>query len=152
MNKLTGCEYEQKVRRQAIENRQDENFRMHIAGCPECQESQRVSDWMREFAAQTPKPQNLRAPGFLLFKARLIEKQTAVRRAIRPIVWAQIASVLIVLSAMVYLQLKSRMPIGEFLGETFASLSPIAPLFVFSLIVAAFICSGFAYFLRKTRH
>lgn len=148
MKKLTGCQYEQKVRGGATG---DKNLEIHIAGCPECQESQKISDWMQKFAVQTPKPQNLPAPGFLMFKSRLIEKQSAVKRAVQPIVWAQIISALIVVLGIVYLQIKSEMPIGEILSQTFALLSSIAPLFIFSLISAALICFAFAYFLRETK-
>jgi hypothetical protein len=114
-------------------------------------EIQTADAWMQKFAEQTALPQNLPAPGLLLFKARLIEKQSAVIRAVQPIIRAQIASVLIFALGAGWLLLKSRMQIGSLLKETFLSLSSVATLFVLGVSSAVLICLAFAYFLRETK-
>ena len=114
-------------------------------------DTQVVDDWIQRFAAQTAPPQNLPAPGLLLFKARLTEKQSAAIRAVQPIIRAQIASVLIFALGAGWLLLKSRMQIGSLLKETFLSLSSVATLFVLGVSSAVLICLVFAYFLRETK-
>jgi hypothetical protein len=149
MKGLMNCQLAEKILNSAASD--GENLETHIAICSECQEARRVSDWMQNFAALSSKPQNLPAPGLLLFKSRLVEKQTAARRAVRPIFWMQIVSALIVGLAVVYLQAKNSTSISEIFRETFASLSSVAPMFALSLLGAALICYGFAYSLRPKR-
>jgi hypothetical protein len=147
MNK--SCKYEEKTRNGAL---RDEDFKIHISGCAECRETQRVSDWMQKFAAQVAPPQNLRTPGFLLLKARVIEKQSAASRAVQPIFWMQIASILMIIPGIIWLEIKSDTPILPVLTGAFASLSSVAPIFFFGVISAALICFAFAYKIRGTKH
>jgi hypothetical protein len=151
MKKIIGCDYEQKLRRQAMVNKQDENLRLHVAGCAECRESQKVSGWMQKLAGQTQLPQTLPAPGFLLFKARLIKKQSAAGRASRPIVWMQIIAVLSFAVGIGWLLTNSQTPVGLIMKETFRSLSSIASVIVCGVITAAAICLAFTYFLGETK-
>src|SRR5688500_15426722 len=108
MKNITGCEYAGKIK----SLKQDKNLRRHIAVCAECQEAQKISAWMQEFSAQTATPQNLPAPGFLLFKARLLQKQTAAARAAQPIFWMQIAVLILLILPGGWLVLKVKTPIG----------------------------------------
>ena len=147
MKRIKGCEYANKIK----SSKQDKTFEPHIAGCAECRESQKVFDFMQKFAAQTQPPQNLPAPGFLIFKARILQKQSAANRAILPIFWMQMAaSVLLVLTIGWFLG-KSQTPIISILKETFLSFLSVAPLFIFGVISAVLICAGFAYFLREKK-
>ncbi len=149
MKKLTGCQYEQKIRQGvAAENK---NLETHMTGCPECRESQKVHDWMQKFKAQTPQPQTLPTPGFLLFKSRLVKKQSAAKRAVQPIVWAQIGSVGFAFAAIIYVQVETRLLLGEIFTETFNLLSSITLLFILSLAVGALVCLSFAYFIREMK-
>jgi hypothetical protein len=147
MNKIIYCRNAQKIN----QSNDDKNLERHFAECAECRKSQEVFDWMRELAAQTAPPQNLHAPGFLLFKAKLIEKQSAAARAVQPIVRMQIASAVIFASAIAWLLVKSQPPFGSLLKETFLSLSSVAPLFILAAASAVLICFAFAYFLRETK-
>jgi len=115
-------------------------------------ERQMVDGWMRKFAAVTEPPENLPAPGFILFKAHLLEKQSAAARVVQPIVQMQIFSAMVVGLAVIYLLTKSRLPVVSILNETFASLASVAWLFVPGLIGAILICVFFAYFLRETKN
>ncbi len=125
MNQIARCRKAKKITQS-----NDKNFERHIAECAECRKSQQIFDWMREFAAQTAPPQNLPAPGFLLFKARLIEQQSVAKRAVQPIVRMNIASAVIFASAIVWLLVKIQAPIGSLMKETFSSLSSVAPVFI----------------------
>ncbi len=151
MKKIIYCRNAEKIRNEAAGDKQDKSLERHIAECAECGKLQRASDWMQKFSAATAPPQNLPAPGLLLFKARLIEKQSAAIRAVQPIVRAQIASVLIFVLGTVWVLLKSRMQIGSLLKETFLSLSSVATLLVLGVSSAVLICLVFAYFLRETK-
>lgn len=113
-------------------------------------ETQIVSDWMQKLAGQTELPRQLPTPGFLLFKARLIEKQSAAARVLRTIAGMQIVSVGVFALGIGWLLLKSQLPIGLLLKKTFLSLSSVAPLLICGIITAALICLAFAHFLSKT--
>ena len=110
-----------------------------------------IDAWMQKLAAATAPPDKLPAPGFLLFKARLLEKQSAAARAVQPIVRMQIFSAIAVALAVIYMLMKSRVPVVSTINETFISLGSVAWLFVFSLMGAVLICLAFAYFLRETK-
>ena len=150
MNEINYCRKAQKID-QSNQPNNDQNLKRHIAECAECQNALEVFVWMREFAERTAPPENLPAPGFLLFKARLIEKQSAATRAVQPIVRMQIASAAVFFLAIGGLLLKSRMPVGSLLITAFSSLVSLAPLLISSLTGAALICLAFAYFLRETK-
>ncbi|HSK73729.1 MAG TPA: hypothetical protein VK892_18675 [Pyrinomonadaceae bacterium] len=145
MKNITGCEYAQKIK----SSKQDKNLEPHISGCAECQEAQKISGWMRKFAAQTQPPQNLPAPGFLLFKARLLQKQTAAAQAVQPIFWMQIAALFLLVLTGGWLALKAETLFGSILQETFSSLLSAAPFFILGVIGAVVICFGFNYLLHK---
>lgn len=151
MKKINGCRDARQIRRQAMRHGQDKNLERHVAECSECQKSREVFDWMRGFAEQTALPQNLPAPGFLLFKARLIDKQSAARHAVQPVIRMQIASAVIFALAIGWLLLKSQTPVGSLMKETFLSLLSVAPLFIIGVMSAILICFIFRYFLRETK-
>ena len=132
-------------------NLQNSTNQIQPDGDHELQEKQMIDAWMQKFAGQTALPQNLSAPGFLLFKARLIEKQSAAARAVQPIVRMRIASAVIFALAIGWLLLKNQTPIGSLMKETFSSLLSVAPLIVLSVMSAVLICFAFAYFLRETK-
>lgn len=151
MKKNNYCGKAEKILNRTALAEQNKNLELHIAGCAECRRLQAFSVWMQKLAAQTAAPENLPAPGFLLFKAKLIEKQFTVARAVQPIVWAQIASVAVFASAIVFFLLKSKMPVGGLLKDAFSSLSTVAPLLILSAAGFVLICGAFAYFLRRTQ-
>jgi len=147
MKNLDGCQQAEKIRQSAGV----ENLEIHIAGCAECAEARKVAGWMQKFAAQTATPQNLRAPGFLLLKARLSRKQADASRAVKPIVWMQAAAILMFILGVVWLEIKIDAPIFSALTGTLALLVSVAPLFIFALAGAVLICFAFAYKMRGNR-
>ena len=130
-------------------NLQNSSNQIQPDGDRELQETQMIDAWMQKFAGQTALPQNFSAPGFFLFKARLIEKQSAAARAVQPIVRMRIASAVIFALAIGWLLLKSQTPIGSLMKETFSSLLSVAPLFIVGAVSAVVICFAFNYFLHK---
>ena len=132
-------------------NLQSSDNQIQPDGDPELQKTQMVDDWMRKFAGQTALPQNLHAPGFLLFKARLIEKQSAADRAVQPIVRTQIAAAVIFALAIGWLPLKGQTPFGSLMKETFLSLLSVTPVIILGVMLALLICLAFAYFMRETK-
>jgi hypothetical protein len=147
MKKISGCREAEKIRQDAGV----ENLEIHIADCAECAEARKVAGWMQKFAAQTAAPQNLRAPGFLLLKARLSRRQTDASRAVKPIVWMQAASILMFILGVVWLEIKIDAPIFSTLRGTFGLLASVAPLFISALAGASLICFAFAYKMRGNR-
>lgn len=146
MKKITGCEYANKIKF----SKQDKNLEPHIAGCAECQEAQKISGWMQKFAAQTAAPQSLPAPGFLLFKARLLQKQSAATRAAEPIFRMQIVALFLLILTSIWLALKVETQIGLILKETFLSLLSAAPFLILGVVGAMVICFAFNYLLHKS--
>ena len=142
------CQYEEKARKPEL---QDETFKLHLADCAECRETRKVSVWMQKFAAQTTTPKNLRSPGFLMLKARVIEKQTAANRAVQPFFLMQIAAVVMFILGVVWLEIKSDTPIFAVLSETLSVLLPLAPLFLLGVVVASIVCFAFAYTMRRMK-
>jgi hypothetical protein len=149
MNK--SCQHEQKIRSRLIKGEAGDNLESHIANCAECRESQKIFDWMQNFAGQTEPLQNLPAAGLLLFKARLVKKQITARRAVQPIALMQIASIILFALAVGFVLIKARAPVVSMLAETFLSLRSVVPLVFFSLLIAAFACAAFAYFLSGAK-
>jgi len=145
MKKTTGCEYANKIK----SSKRDKNLELHIAGCAECQQSQKVFDFMQKFAAQSEPPQNLPAPGFLMFKARILQKQAALKRAVQPIFWMQIAASVLFVTTIGWFLGRSQTPIISILKGTLLSLLSVAPLFVIGAVSAVVICFAFNYFLHK---
>jgi hypothetical protein len=141
MNRI--CEQAQKLR--------GENLETHIAACDDCRDAERTFDFMQKFAAATAPTRAFPAAGFLLFKARLEEKRAARKSAVKPIVWAQIFSALLVSAAVVYLQTVGSFSSLGILNETFTRLKPLVPFFVFGAVSAGLICAAFAYLLRETK-
>ena len=147
MKKTDGCQAAEKIR----QNARGENLEIHVAACAECLEARKIADWMQKFAAQTATPQNLRAPGFLLLKARLRRREADASRAVKPIVWMQTASIVMLILGVIWLEMKSDAPILGALTGTFSLLATVAPLFIFAMVVASLICFAFAYKLRDTK-
>lgn len=114
-------------------------------------QERKISEWMQAIAEQTAPPQDLPAPGLLLFKARLIEKRVAAARAIRPLVWMRTAALAVFALAMLWLVLSARSPLAQLFRETLSSLMSVVALFFFGVIVATVICLTFAFFLRHDR-
>src|SRR5947208_713308 len=96
------CEFEDRIRAGSAEGVSEE-LKQHVAACPACTESFRVQSWMRRFSGETADA-NLPAAGFLLFKARLMERQSAARAALRPIAIMKIAAAIIAGTAWIVLE------------------------------------------------
>jgi hypothetical protein len=148
MKKTNGCREAEKIGRDG----RGENLETHIDACAECLEARKVAEWMQKFAAQTAPPQNLRAPGFLLLKARLSRKQADANRAVKPIAWMQATAIVMLLLGVVWLEIKIDAPIFSTLSETFALLASVSPLFIFAIAGAALICFAFAYKMRGRKN
>ena len=132
------------------QNLQGKHLEAHVAACDDCREAETTSAWMRKLAANTA-PRALPAPGLILFKARLNQKRAAASRAVKPIVWAQAFSALLVGATFVYLQTIESFSLGALLNQTLTRLKPLIPFFIFGLMSAGLICSVFAYLLRETK-
>lgn len=134
---------------EAANDERNEKFEFHVARCAECGNLQKISARMQKFAADTAAlPLNLPAPGLILFKARLLEKQSAVERATQPIIKAQIASAIIFAAAICWLLVTGKTIAVSVFTETFRGLLTVAPLIVLAAVGAGLICLAFAYFLR----
>lgn len=123
----------------------------HIAGCFDCQESERVSDWMQKLGEQTSVPEHSSSPGLLLFKARLIEKQLAQRRAGRPIIWVQSGNIVVGLIVMVWMLGKFRMQFVPIVQGILLALLKVDQLFVFGGVSMILICLVLGYFLHSAK-
>ena len=146
--KENNCEYEQDVLKSLkFENRNPE-ITKHIAHCANCQEAVKVADWIKAFSATT-KPKSLPIPGFIKWKAQIKEKQAKAKIAAQPILWTQIAAILLTIAAVIWLFVKNQSPFASVLKILSASLELVAmPMFI-GVICAGFVCFIFVY---KWRH
>ncbi len=90
MFKEKNCEFEQKIVREFSGWKDSPELSAHVASCANCREALKVATWMRTSARAESQLPPLPTPGFLWWKAQIIQKQTAARRATQPLVWAQV--------------------------------------------------------------
>ena len=146
--KENNCEYEQDVLKSLKLANSDPELANHIAQCPNCQETVKVANWMQAFSATT-KPKSLSKPGFIRWKAQIKEKQAKAERATQPIIWMQIAAILLTIVAVAWMLIKNQSPFAPILKILSASLELVAmPMFI-GFICAGFVCFMFVY---KWRH
>lgn len=145
------CEFEQQVKQLAGRHSENTGMRRHLAGCPACRETAKIAGWMHRFASETNGPQDLRPAGSILFKARLIEKQTAVRRALLPIMWMKALAAGLAVSGLVILQLTGSSAGGPIVAASFRAFAVIAPLAIIAVICAALLCVGVERLFRDAK-
>lgn len=149
--KENDCEYEPRTRSIAIGRGRDEDLERHVAGCPKCSESMMLLGRMQTMAGQTAAPQNLPAAGLLLFKARLLDKQSAAKRAVRPIFWMKLAAPVVGVLGLVFLWTSGGPQVGSIISKTIGSFAAIAPLAVLAIVGAILFCLTAALFFREPK-
>ncbi len=84
---MTGrtCDKELAVRSMVRSGQDDPALRDHLAGCESCRQDAEVAAWMIAFADLPAGPIALPDPGMLWWKAQLLQRWDAQRRAIEPI-------------------------------------------------------------------
>lgn len=129
----------------------DDRWRRHAADCPDCRELLAVSDSLTSLAARTVVPRELPAPGYLLLKARVRQKQAAVDRADRPI-YAMIAFTGILFAAVtggVLLGLETHY--GSAITDAFRLLASYAGVIIFGGVVVAIVSATASYFVERAK-
>ena len=147
MTKQPGFEYKNKPCHARISGVPAE----HIAGCFDCQENERVSAWMRKLSEQTSVPAQAASAGLVLFKARLIEKERAHRRASRPIIWVQGGNIVVGMIVMVWMLARTRMQFVPMVKGIFQPLLTVDQFIVLGGISTILICLALSYFLLSTK-
>lgn len=109
-----------------------------------------VEEWLSKLAARSAPRGDLPAPGLLLFKARLIEKQSAATSALRPLFWMRSIALGVFTLSMLWMITSAHSPAMPLLHEAVLSLSPLAVLVLLGIIAAAGISLGFMVILRRT--
>lgn len=142
------CEYEQTVLKESKSANQNKELVAHVSQCANCREALKVADWMHAFATAS-QLKNLPKPGFVRWKAHIVEKQKNVERATRPIEWAKAITVMLVSAAVIGLFIQNSNQFGTTVSALLASFELIAvPLLIVSTC-AAFICLLIAYKWRE---
>lgn len=79
------CEREREVLAAMRAGGGDPSLREHAASCEACREACAVEEWMQRFAALQAEPPRLPDPGMLWWKAQLLRRWDAERRAASPL-------------------------------------------------------------------
>lgn len=84
---MTGrtCDKERAVRSMVRSGQDDPALRDHLARCESCRQDAEVAAWMIAFADLPTEPARLPDPGMLWWKAQLLQRWDAQRRAAEPI-------------------------------------------------------------------
>lgn len=117
----------------------------HIADCPDCQQTERVSAWMQRLDHHTSFPDASVSPGLLFFKARLLKRRVAQVRAALPILSMQAGGIALGTILMAWIILGGSLGIEPQIAEAFRSLSKVDPYLVLGGIVSVLICSAIGY-------
>lgn len=143
------CEFEKAVIKELTQAVQSEKLALHVKECGGCREALKVAAWMQSFAAAAPK-RALPTAGFIWWKAKLIEKQAAGKRAAQPIVWTQTAAIILVTITAVWLMTKYQAKFSTVIENFSASVELIAAPFLTAFVCAVFICLAIAFKWRET--
>jgi hypothetical protein len=142
------CKYEQTVLKESKTINQNKELFAHVSQCANCREALKLAGWMHAFASAS-QPKNLPKPGFIRWKANIVEKQKTAERATQPIEWAQAITVMLVSATVFWLLIQNSNQFGAGVNVLLASFELIAiPLLIVSTC-AAFICLLIAYKWRE---
>lgn len=134
--------------RQDIAN--DDKWRQHASGCPDCHELLTVSRWMKDLAETSATMRDLPEAGFLLFKGRIQERQLAADRAALPVL-AMIIVAGILLAAMVGLAVRTETRLATVLIEAVGMLFSYAGIMIIAAVIVAAVCALTAQLGAMTR-
>lgn len=146
--KENSCEYEQSLVKGLASGKQNKELAAHLSGCPDCREALKIAGWMQAFAAGS-QPQALPKPGFIRWKAQLIEKRSKAEQATRPIVWTQMATVVLVAAAVVWGLATNQSQLAPTAKVLFESLELVATPLLIGFSCAVFACLAFAFKWRQ---
>lgn len=79
------CEQAAAVRAAIRTGRDDPAVHAHLARCDSCREEAAVTRWLMDLAAAPAEPTSWPDPRILWWKARLVERWDAERRAVEPV-------------------------------------------------------------------
>jgi hypothetical protein len=125
------------AREQVIQN---EEWRHHASGCPDCRELLVVTEWMTTFAGSTAVTRELPTAGYLFFKARLQEKLSAADRAALPLLTMIVAAGILLAATIIALLLGGETRVGSIMIDAFSLLSSHAGLIVIGAVIVAAVC------------
>jgi len=144
------CEFEKAVVKEFGQGILNENLALHVKECADCREALKVTKWMQNFAAVASAPKRtLPTPGFLWWKAKIIEKQEAGKRAAQPIVWTQTAAIILVLLTMIWFAIKFQSKFSTVIENLSASINLIAAPFLIAFVFAAIVSLAIAFEWRE---
>ncbi|MEJ7700333.1 MAG: hypothetical protein WKF71_11905 [Pyrinomonadaceae bacterium] len=144
------CEFEKAVVKELAQGIQNEKLAFHIKECAGCREALKVAGWMQNFAVVGAPKRALLTAGFIWWKAKLIEKQAAGKRAAQPIVWTQRAAIILVTITSVWFVNKYQSKFSTVIENFSASFELIAAPFLIAFVCAAFVCLAIAFKWRET--
>jgi len=143
------CEFEKAVVKEFGLGILNENLALHVKECADCREALKVTEWMQNFAAVAEPKHTLPTPGFLWWKAKIIEKQEAGKRAAQPIVWTQTAAIILVLLTVVWFAIKFQSKFSTVIENLSASINLIAAPFLIAFVFAAIVSLAIAFEWRE---
>lgn len=143
------CEFEKEIVKEPSQEAMSETLALHVKDCAGCREALQVSGWMKNFAASAAPKHALPTASFLLWKAKIIEKQEAGRRAAQPIAWTQTGAVILVLLTMVWFVIKFQSKFSTVLENLSASIELVAAPFLTAFVFAAIVSLAIAFKWRE---
>jgi hypothetical protein len=129
----------------------DEQWHRHASACPDCRDLMSVAEWMTRLADNTKATKGIPAPGYLLFKARIQERRSAVDRAARPIYAMSVAAGILFIAAVTGLFIGVETRFASILINGLSLLSSYAGMIVVAAVIVAAACTAAAYFEKLSK-
>jgi ABC-type anion transport system duplicated permease subunit len=129
----------------------DDQWRRHAVDCPDCSEFLAVTEWMSTLAERTTIPRELPTAGFLLVKARILQKQTAAERAERPVYVMIVLAGILLAAVTLGLAAETETRVGTILIDAVSLISAFAGVIIFGTIMVAVVAAVTARILKLTK-
>jgi hypothetical protein len=129
----------------------DAQWKRHAVGCTDCSELLVVTEWMSTLAARTAIPRELPTAGFLLVKARILQKQTAAEWAERPVYMMIILAGILLAAVTLGLAVETETRVGKILIDAVGLISSFAGVIFFGTIMVAVVAAVAARILKLTK-
>ncbi len=143
------CEFEKAVVKESAQGNPNEKLALHVKECADCRDALKVASWMQNFAANAATKRTLPTPGFLWWKSKIIEKREAGKRATQPIMWTQIAAIILAIITTAWLAVKYQSKFSTVLENFSASIKLVAVPFLIAFVFAAVVCIAVAFKWRE---
>jgi hypothetical protein len=152
MSEESGCDFQQTVVKSLKSGFVDKEVSRHVKACVDCRETAKVMQFFQVDLVKESAPKNLPVAGLIWWKFKLREKQRRAERVAQPMLIAQVAAVLIILGAFIWLSQNNSpqfLSVQTAFSGVFASMETIATPLLTGAISIAFISAILILALRR---